>query len=238
MLLVVSQAAAAYDISSVWLENLTVDEVRERLAGGVDTVLIPTGGTEPNGAHLTLGKHNMIVEKTAETTATLLGKALVAPVVAYVPERAHGAAPGTISLRETTFEALLEDAARSFKAQGFRWIVLMGDSAENQAPQIRVAKRLTREWKAEGVRVISLRDYYADNHEAAWVRAAGLHATDPEVHAGFLDTAELRAAAPEHVREEAVPDVLHAATAAVGKRLLTLKSQAAVLEIRRIKVAP
>ena len=65
--------------------------------------------------------------------ARALGDALVAPVIAYVPEGAiapptgHMRFPGTITTPEDAFEKVLESAARSFKAHGFRAIVLLGD---------------------------------------------------------------------------------------------------------------
>jgi len=71
---------------TVFLEELTWPEVRDAIQAGKTTVLIATGGTEQNGPHMVLGKHNFIVKHTAEQIARRLGDALVAPVVAYVPE--------------------------------------------------------------------------------------------------------------------------------------------------------
>ena len=48
--------------SSVWLEELTWMEVRDALAAGTRTVIIPTGGIEQNGPYLALGKHNYVLQ--------------------------------------------------------------------------------------------------------------------------------------------------------------------------------
>src|SRR5205085_7386849 len=72
--------------NSVFLEELTWVEVRDAIAAGKTTVIIPTGGTEQNGPHMVLGKHNYLVKYKAGEVAKRLGNALVAPVVAYVPE--------------------------------------------------------------------------------------------------------------------------------------------------------
>ena len=53
------------------LEELTSPELRERIAAGTTTVLVPIGGTEQNGAHLVLGKHNVRVRVLAERIAVL-----------------------------------------------------------------------------------------------------------------------------------------------------------------------
>jgi creatinine amidohydrolase len=227
--------ALAKENPTVWLEALTSPEVKERMAEGVDTIIIPTGGTEQNKEYLALGKHNAIVAKTSEMAATMLGNALVAPVIAYVPESGHMPHAGTISLRDETFEALLTDAATSFKQHGFKWIVFMGDSGGNQKPQENVATRLSKAWKKEGVQVVSLHDYYANNGEEAWLTQKEMKVENPAEHAGFLDTAELSAANSAYVREDMIPKPLTAANAKTGKALLMLKAQAAVSEIKRLR---
>jgi creatinine amidohydrolase/Fe(II)-dependent formamide hydrolase-like protein len=124
--LLCSPAHAQGIASSFYLEELTWTEVRERMKSGTDTVIIPTGGTEQNGPHIVLGKHNWIVRHTSGEIARELGNALAAPVLAYVPEgpisppSGHMAFPGTISVRDESFGMILEDTARSFKAHGFR----------------------------------------------------------------------------------------------------------------------
>src|SRR6266571_5002696 len=123
---------------TVFLEELTWPEVRDLIRAGKTTIILPTGGTEQNGPHMALGKHNTRVRVNAEAIARRLGNALVAPVLAYVPEgrveppTGHMRYAGTITLPDPWFEKVLEFAARSFKAHGFRDIVFIGDSGENQ----------------------------------------------------------------------------------------------------------
>ena len=54
---------------TVFLEELTWTEVRDALAAGTTTVIIPTGGTEQNGPHMVLGKHNYLVRYKAGEVA-------------------------------------------------------------------------------------------------------------------------------------------------------------------------
>ena len=95
-----AQAAA----DSPMLEELTSTELRDRIAAGTTTVLVPIGGTEQNGPHMVLGKHNVRVRWLAARIAERLGHAVVAPVIAYVPEGAidppteHMRWAGTISV--------------------------------------------------------------------------------------------------------------------------------------------
>src|SRR4051812_42144335 len=86
--LCVASTASAQIPDTVFLERLTWDEVRDLLAAGKTTVIVPTGGTEQNGPHMAIGKHNVRVAANAEAIARRLSNALVAPVMAYVPEGA------------------------------------------------------------------------------------------------------------------------------------------------------
>src|SRR5256885_1118274 len=140
--------------------------LRALVRAGKTTVLVPIGGTEQNGPHMALGKHNVRVRLLAEQVAHGLGNALVAPVLAYVPEGAveppagHMRFPGTITVREETFRQTLESAARSFRAHGFRDIVFLGDHGSTQAGQRAVAARLNQEWTASPVRVHAVEEDY------------------------------------------------------------------------------
>src|SRR5688572_31182010 len=136
--------------NSVWLEELTSVELRERIAGGSTTVLVPIGGTEQNGAHLALGKHNVRVRVLAARIAEQLGHTLIAPVLAYVPEgdidppTQHMRHAGTLSVPVAAFESVLEGAARSLRRHGFRDVVLLGGHGGYQARLTRVDGKLTR----------------------------------------------------------------------------------------------
>jgi creatinine amidohydrolase/Fe(II)-dependent formamide hydrolase-like protein len=201
---------AAQTPDTVLLEELTWTEVRDALRAGKTTVIVPVGGTEQNGPHMALGKHNARVKVLSERIARALGDALVAPVIAYVPEGAiapptgHMRFPGTITVPEAAFEKVLESAARSFKAHGFRHIVLLGDHGSTQAGQKAVAARLNREWAAGPARVLAVEEYYrASETEAAQLfRSRGYRDTELGRHAGLTDTALTLATAPALVRAD------------------------------------
>ena len=142
-LLIFIFASVAYsgERPSVFLEDLTWTELRDEIAAGKTTIIVPIGGTEQNGPAMALGKHNRRVKLLSERIAIALGNALVAPVIAYVPEGAlsppsgHMRFPGTISVPEAAFETILESAARSFKLHGFKDIVFLGDHGGYQADE-------------------------------------------------------------------------------------------------------
>jgi creatinine amidohydrolase len=204
--------AAGAAPASVDLEAMTWTELRDRVAAGATTVLVPVGGTEQSGPHMVLGKHNVRVRLLAERIAERLGNAVVAPVMAYVPEGAidpptqHMRYAGTISIPAKVFEATLEAAARSFRQHGFRDIVLLGDHGGYRESLTRVAARLNREWAlAGGVRVHALPEYYraAQSGFAARLKSRGFGTAEIGSHAGLADTALALAVDPALVRMEA-----------------------------------
>jgi creatinine amidohydrolase len=150
---------------TVWLEEMTWMDVRDALKAGKTTVIVPTGGIEPNGPWLALGKHNYILRVNCDAIARKLGDALCAPIIPLVPEgtiepkSGHMTTVGTISLREDTFQAMLTDVVHSFKMHGFQHIVLIGDSGGNTRGMQAVAEKLNAEWKGSPL-VVHAREYY------------------------------------------------------------------------------
>jgi creatinine amidohydrolase/Fe(II)-dependent formamide hydrolase-like protein len=242
--------AAAQSVQSVELEQLTSPEVAALQKQGWTTIIIPTGGTEQNGPQLTLGKHNVIVRYTTAEIAKRLGATLVAPVLGYVPEgnvdppEGHMRSPGTISLPEALFADVLEAAARSFIATGFKTVLLIGDSGGNQAAQEAVAAKLAGAFRDQGIAVFALTDYYAANGQVDWLLAAGETQADIGTHAGIRETSELLAIDPISVRRELLRSETHwpetagrpdHASAERGRALLELKIAAALRQIQRLR---
>ena len=203
---VVPVAAAAPD--TVFLEELTWTELRAAIQAGKTTIIVPIGGTEQNGPHMALGKHNARVKTLAERIARLLGNAVVAPVIAYVPEGAinppngHMRFPGTITVPDDVFRRGLESAARSFKLHGFRDIVFLGDHGSTQAGQQAVAAKLNREWHGSDVRAHAIEQYYraATREFRDLLKTRGYRADELGEHAGLADTSLTLALEPRLVR--------------------------------------
>jgi creatinine amidohydrolase len=206
----VAAAHAAAGATSVYLEDLTWPELRADIAGGKTTILVPIGGTEQNGPQMALGKHNLRVKVLAGKIAQTLGNALVAPVIAYVPEgdvdhpQGHLKFPGTISVPPAAFMATLEGAAKSFKLAGFRDIVFLGDHGGYQKDDEAVAQRLDREWATTPVRAFALTEYYraSEIEFGQLLKSKGYSEAEIGTHAGLLDTALMLATDPSLVRPE------------------------------------
>ena len=195
-------SAASAASPSLFLEELTWPELRDRVAAGTTIALVPIGGTEQNGVHMALGKHNVRVRLLAERIAKQLGNAVVAPVIAYVPEGSieppagHMRWPGTITVPEAAFEASLESTARSLQRAGLKHVVLLGDHGGYLKNLDRVAARVAG--------VFSPPEYYraSSADHAAALRARGFTAAQIGRHAGLADTSLMLALDPSLVRSE------------------------------------
>jgi creatinine amidohydrolase len=199
---------------SVWIEELTWMEVRDAIRAGKTTVIIPTGGMEQNGPYTATGKHNYVLQATGEAVARKLGNALLAPIVKFVPEgridppSGHMRYPGTISLTEETFVALLTDIASSLKQHGFREIILIGDSGGNSRGMQTVADALTAKWKGSGARAHHIREYYeADMWSFDYLKEIGIKqmpdvksASRAGIHDDYHYESIIATVDPRHIR--------------------------------------
>lgn len=246
-------AAWAAAPASVYLQDLSSTDVRDALREGRRVVIVPVGGVEQNGPHMALGKHNFRVHALAGRIAAELGNALVAPVVAYVPEgritppTEHMRYAGTISVPEEAFKAVLDGAARSFAQHGFTDIVFIGDSGNYQAQLQAVAAALNRGWKGGPARAHHIAAYY-DAAQAPFnkqLRERGLGEAQIGTHAGAADTALMLAVDPARVwPEKMAADAagVHGdprrASAELGKLGTELIVQQTVAAIRKATAAP
>jgi creatinine amidohydrolase len=234
------------------MTDMTWVEVRSAIAQGHTRVIVPSGGIEQNGPHMILGKHDHIVGFAAERIAAELGRTLVAPVVSYVPQGGYAPPegnlrlPGTIGVPDDVYAGVLEGIARSLKLAGFKTICLIADHGGSARPQAELAQKLSREWATDGVRVISVDDYYGAAGEEQNKLLIGQGETPKTIgqHAGITDTSELMAVHPQGVdlsrlasfpfpREPTGADGdARRASAERGRALIALKVEAAVRQIR------
>ena len=207
-LLSIGLHAGAAAPAGVYLQEFSTTELRDALRAGKRTLIVPVGGTEQNGPHMALGKHNFRVHVLAGRIAAELGNALVAPVVAYVPEGCiappteHMRYAGTISIPESAFRGLLDGTARSMAQHGFTDIVFIGDSGNYQGTLKAVAAALNRDWKGGAARAHFIAAYY-DAAQAPFIRQLrerGLSDAQIGSHAGAADTSLMLAVDASKVR--------------------------------------
>ena len=238
---------------TVFIDELTWEETRDAMKAGKTTFIVPTGGTEKNGYHMVLGKHNYVVTFAANQMARKMTNTLVAPTIQYVPEgdpdRQNA---GAISLPSPAYDMLLDAAARSLKAHGATEILFIGDSGGNQAGMTAVATKLNEEWQGGPTKVYALTDYYEEGrvHYRAWLEAA--YGYDDSVigsHAGISDTSQMLFVHPAGVRKDrilpwggpkdsGVSGDPARSTAEIGKMGIAFKVNAGINQYKLLKNPP
>jgi creatinine amidohydrolase len=233
---------------TLWIEDLTMLEVRDLIKAGKTTALILTGGIEENGPYLTTGKHNNVLRAMGDPIARALGNALIAPIVTLEPgnpERVR--MPGTV---------LLSDMAVSLKTQGFKHIVLLGDNGGNVKPLGEVAEALNAKWKAAAVdaRAYSIPEYYNYGEVEQFEQSAlGIHEKMEGLHDDYYISAIIAVHDPNGVR---MPERVKAGKFAIngvslapiektvenGRKIIAFRTEKTVAAIRKAmeaaKIAP
>jgi creatinine amidohydrolase/Fe(II)-dependent formamide hydrolase-like protein len=239
-------------LNTIWIEEMTWLEIRDALAEGASTVIVSTGGIEQNGPYVAMGKHNYVLEGACEGIARRLGDALCAPIIKLVPEgnvdppSGHMQYTGTISVRQETFEAMLEDVGRSLKQHGFEHIVYIGDSGGNQTGMENVARKLNAEWRG-ATEAHFIGEFY-DNAgvQAHMEETFGIFEGSDGWHDTYWLTAMQASVDPETVRYEQRVKAGHATingvslvplgrTIAVGEELLRWRIEQTVRVIREAR---
>ena len=239
-------------LDNVWIEELTMLEVRDALKEGKTTALILTGGIEENGPYLTTGKHNHVLRVMGESIARRLGNALIAPIVTLEPGNpANIRAPGTVVLSRETYNAVLRDIATSLKTQGFKDIILIGDSGGNQGPMQTVAEALNQEWQGGDTRVYFIPEFYNYDDVVTFQKDVLGVDEDPRLeglHDDYYITSIIMNDDPQYVRLEQRIKANKASingisllpvekTLAHGRRIIEFRTDATVAAFRKAQAA-
>ena len=105
-------------MAALELDKLTWPEVEAELKDGRDTVVVAFGATEQHGLHMPLATDALIGDELARAVADRID-AFVAPTVRVGCSSHHLDFPGTLSLEDETFHAIVRDLVSSLARGGF-----------------------------------------------------------------------------------------------------------------------
>lgn len=201
-------------MSALELDRLSWPEVAAEIEAGRDTVVIAFGATEQHGPHMPLATDALIGDHLARLVAERLD-AFVAPTVRVGCSEHHLEFPGTLSIAEETFHAVVADLVSSLARGGFRQVVLIPTHGGNFGPLARALEALG---PVEGVEIRALTDLGALFAIAQLgVDEYGVPLTEGGLHAGEWETSMLMSIHPELVHlERGEPGYTGDMEAAVG----------------------
>lgn len=122
------------------IDDLCSPDVREVIAA-TPIAVVPLGSIEQHGPHLPCGTDTFAAELVGEAIADELD-ALFVPFGPYGVTPIHAGHPGTITLRRSTFEALMTDICTELIDMGVRTIVMVNWHEGNNASMNAVATDL------------------------------------------------------------------------------------------------
>jgi len=175
---------------------------------------IPVGSTEQHGPHMPLATDALIGDHLARLVADRMD-AFVAPTVRVGCSEHHLEFPGTLSIAEGTFHAIVADLVSSLARGGFRRVVLIPTHGGNFAPLARALEALG---PVDGVEIRALTDLGALFAIAQLgVDEYGVPLAEGGLHAGEWETSMLMSVHPELVHlERGEPGYTGDMEAAVG----------------------
>lgn len=159
--------------------------------------VVPLGSIEQH-CYLSLGTDMMLAERVAVEAAEPLGVA-VFPAVPYGITPYFRAFPGSVSLRVSTYVAVVRDLLDSLAGQGFRRIVLVNGHGGNSP-----AASLAAEWMADNPtgRVIA---YNWWNAPRTW---QAVQAIDPDAsHGSWMENFPWNRVAPSPAGKKPMVDL-------------------------------
>jgi creatinine amidohydrolase len=122
------------------IDDLPSPDVRDAIAAN-PVAVIPFGSIEQHGPHLPCGTDTFAAELVAAAIADELD-ALFVPFGPYGVTPIHAGHPGTITLRRSTFEALMTDICTELVDMGVRTVLLVNWHEGNNASMNSVATEL------------------------------------------------------------------------------------------------
>ena len=184
-------------MAALELEKLTWPEVRAEIEAGRDTVVLAFAAVEQHGHHLPLGTDALLGDELSLALAERLD-AFRAPTVRVGCSRHHLFFPGTMSIEEETFHALVADIVRGWSGHGFRRIVLLPTHGGNFAP---LGAALEKLGPLDGVKVVALTDLGLLVEATLGLGAElGVSAGEGGLHAGQWETSMMLELHPELVK--------------------------------------
>lgn len=133
---------------SVWIQDLTWEDISNRRHDSQGTVIVPVGSTEQHGPHLPVGTDTMVAVALAEAGAVKTG-ALVAPPLWFGWSPHHMVLSGTITVRPEILAEIGYDIACSLHAHGFDKLIFLNGHRIVNVTWLQIAgERIKRELDA------------------------------------------------------------------------------------------
>jgi creatinine amidohydrolase len=121
-------------MDTIRIDEMTWVDIKEKIDEGYKTVVFGVGSTEQHGPSLPEKTDALQADRFANILATELGNTLQAPTINVGYSEYHLPFPGTISLRKSTLQAIIEDYINSLVKHNFHNIIIFISHGGNEEP--------------------------------------------------------------------------------------------------------
>ena len=200
----------AAEHSQLLMENMSWNEIKNKIDEGADTVIFAVGSTEQHGTHLPISVDQAIGSYLVRQLAKELGTTLVAPGIQVGASHHNLSFPGTLVVRESVLEGLLRDYVFSLAWHGFRHIIILPTQYENYSVVGRITTQLSSLYPHLDIIGVSDAQEILDTlHRTS--KRLGVADEYVDYHAGLSETAMLLAIDPT------LSDMRHTESGHVGQ---------------------
>ena len=120
-------------VDDILIERMSWHDVRDAMASGKRTVILPIAAMEQHGPHMAISTDTFLGYETSIRLAKALGDALVAPAISIGYSVGHMPMPGTVTISEETLIIVIREVVESLVHHGFTDVVMVVSHGGNFA---------------------------------------------------------------------------------------------------------
>ncbi len=185
-------------MDDVLIERMSWHDVRDAMANGKKTVIVPIAAMEQHGPHMAIGTDTFLGYETSVRLARALGDALVAPAISIGFSVGHLPMPGSVTISEETLIIVIREVVESLVHHGFTDVVMLVSHGGNYGAMRVVVPELRR--AHPDVRFHARLDFESSmGQRQALYDELGVDATRMGVHAAQGETSMMLACHPDLV---------------------------------------
>jgi creatinine amidohydrolase len=182
------------------IDELTWVDIKEKIESGYKTVIFGVGSTEQHGPSLPEKTDALQADSFANIIARELGNTLQAPTINVGYSEYHLPFPGTITLRESTLEAIVIDYINSLVKHNFENIIIYVSHGGNEGPVKNALEKMNEKYPEKKMFYYYTQDIHLGIREIG--QKFDLTLGEIGSHAGDMEASIMLYLAPELVRKE------------------------------------
>ncbi len=187
-------------MDTIRIDEMNWVDIKQKIENGFTTVIFGAGSTEQHGPSLPEQTDALQADRFANLIARELGNTLQAPTINVGYSDHHLNFAGTVSLRESTLIAIIEDYINSLARHGFKNIVIFISHGGNEESVKEAVNSMQPKYPDKKIFYYYTQDIYPAVR--AMGQKYGLTIGEMGSHAGDMEASMVLYLAPELVNKD------------------------------------